>query len=48
VPEAFHGLGIRIEDDAVVTPGDCELLTRGVPVAADDIEAVMREGAVPV
>jgi Xaa-Pro aminopeptidase len=48
VPEAFHHLGIRIEDDAVVTPGDCELLTRGVPVAADDIEAVMREGAVPV
>jgi len=48
VPEAFHGLGIRIEDDAVVTPEGCELLTRGVPVAADDIEAVMREGAVPV
>jgi len=48
VPEAFHGLGIRIEDDAVVTEDGCELLTRGVPVAADAIEAVMREGAVPV
>jgi len=45
VPEAFHHLGIRIEDDAVVTPGGCELLTRGVPVAADAIEALMQEAA---
>jgi Xaa-Pro aminopeptidase len=43
VPEAFHGLGIRIEDDAVVHPGGCELMTRGVPVQADEIEALMRE-----
>ena len=42
VPEAFHHIGIRIEDDAVVTDGGCELLTRGVPVAAEEIEALMR------
>lgn len=42
VPEAFHGIGIRIEDDAVVTEGDCELLTRDVPVKAEEIEALMR------
>ena len=42
VPEQFHHIGIRIEDDAVVTDGDCELLTRGVPVEPDDIEALMR------
>ena len=42
VPEAFWNLGIRIEDDAVVTEGGCELITRGVPVAADAIEALMR------
>ncbi|MFM8608889.1 MAG: aminopeptidase P N-terminal domain-containing protein [Burkholderiaceae bacterium] len=42
VPEAFHHIGIRIEDDAVVTPGGCELITRGVPVKADEIEALMR------
>ena len=42
VPEAFHHIGIRIEDDVVVTTGDCELLTRGVPVKADEIEALMR------
>ncbi len=43
VPEAFWNLGIRIEDDAVVTEGGCELITRGVPVAADEIEALMRD-----
>jgi len=43
VPEQFHNIGIRIEDDAVVTAGGCELMTRGVPVKADEIEALMRQ-----
>ncbi|MFM0140305.1 aminopeptidase P N-terminal domain-containing protein [Caballeronia grimmiae] len=43
VPERYWNTGIRIEDDALVTPGGCELLTREVPVAADEIEALMRE-----
>ncbi|RYF16606.1 MAG: M24 family metallopeptidase [Comamonadaceae bacterium] len=42
VPEQFHHIGIRIEDDAIVTPQGCELITRGVPVKADEIEALMR------
>ncbi|MGH6627227.1 MAG: aminopeptidase P N-terminal domain-containing protein [Burkholderiaceae bacterium] len=42
VPEPFHHIGIRIEDDAIVTESGCELITRGVPVKADEIEAVMR------
>ena len=42
VPQAFWDLGIRIEDDAVVTPEGCELITRDVPVKADEIEALMR------
>jgi Xaa-Pro aminopeptidase len=42
VPEAFHNIGIRIEDDAIVTTSGCELISRGVPVAADEIEALMR------
>ncbi|NBQ88864.1 MAG: M24 family metallopeptidase [Betaproteobacteria bacterium] len=42
VPEQFHHIGIRIEDDAVVTDSGCELITRGVPVKADEIEALMR------
>jgi Xaa-Pro aminopeptidase len=42
VPEQFHHIGIRIEDDAIVTPTGCELISRGVPVKADEIEALMR------
>ena len=42
VPEAFHHIGIRIEDDAVVTAQGCELITRDVPVKADEIKALMR------
>ena len=42
VPEVFHNIGIRIEDDAIVTETGCELITRDVPVAADEIEALMR------
>ncbi|MFM2074025.1 MAG: hypothetical protein RJB34_330 [Pseudomonadota bacterium] len=43
VPEAFWHIGIRIEDDAVVTASGCELISRGVPVEANAIEALMRE-----
>jgi Xaa-Pro aminopeptidase len=43
VPEAFWNIGIRIEDDAVVTAEGCELISRGVPVEPDEIEALMRE-----
>jgi Xaa-Pro aminopeptidase len=42
VPEQFWNIGIRIEDDAIVTDSGCELITRGVPVKADEIEALMR------
>ena len=43
VPERYWNIGIRIEDDAVVTASGCELISRGVPVDADEIEALMRE-----
>ncbi len=42
VPAQFHNIGIRIEDDAIVNDAGCELITRGVPVDAADIEALMR------
>ena len=43
VPERYWNIGIRIEDDAVVTATGCELISRGVPVAATEIEALMKE-----
>ena len=42
VPEQFHHIGIRIEDDAIVTDSGRELITRGVPVKPGEIEALMR------
>ncbi len=42
VPSEFWNIGIRIEDDAFVTDSGCELITRDVPVNADEIEALMR------
>ncbi|MEZ5629523.1 MAG: aminopeptidase P N-terminal domain-containing protein [Burkholderiaceae bacterium] len=41
VPKDFWNIGIRIEDDAVVTSEGCELITRDVPVDPDAIEAIM-------
>lgn len=45
VPEQYWHIGIRIEDDAIVTPEGCEIITRDVPVAPDEIELVMRSQA---
>ncbi len=45
VPERYWNIGIRIEDDAVVTDEGCELISRGVPVDADEIQALMRASA---
>jgi len=42
VPEEFWHIGIRIEDDAIITEQGCELITRDVPVSAEEIEALMR------
>ena len=37
----FRGIGIRIEDDVVVTSGDPEVLTKRAPKDADHIEQIM-------
>jgi Xaa-Pro aminopeptidase len=43
VPEQFWNIGVRIEDDVVVTAAGCEILTRAAPKRIDEIEAVMRD-----
>jgi Xaa-Pro aminopeptidase len=43
VPEHYWNIGIRIEDDAVVTQDECEIITAGAPKSVADIEALMAE-----
>jgi Xaa-Pro aminopeptidase len=42
VDEKFWNIGIRIEDDALINDSGCELISRDVPVNADEIEALMK------
>lgn len=42
VPEIYWNIGVRIEDDALVTDTGCEILTHGVPKDVDAIEQLMR------
>lgn len=41
VARKWRGIGIRIEDDVLVTAHGCEVLTAAVPKQVDDIEALM-------
>jgi Xaa-Pro aminopeptidase len=43
VPERFWNIGVRIEDDALVTATGCEIITAGAPKLAGEIEALMRD-----
>jgi Xaa-Pro aminopeptidase len=41
VRREWWGIGIRIEDDVVVTAGKPEVLTAGMPTDPDEIESLM-------
>jgi Xaa-Pro aminopeptidase len=44
VPEQLRDIGVRIEDDVLVTAQGCEVLTAEAPKLVDDVEALMRDG----
>jgi Xaa-Pro aminopeptidase len=43
-PAAFRGIGVRIEDDLVITEDGHENLTAGIAKQIEDVEAWVREG----
>ncbi|SFD36214.1 aminopeptidase P Metallo peptidase. MEROPS family M24B [Massilia yuzhufengensis] len=43
VPEQFWNIGIRIEDDVLVTEGGCRILSGDAPKAVAEVEALMGE-----
>jgi Xaa-Pro aminopeptidase len=45
IPAEFRGIGMRIEDDVLITAGGNEVLTRGVPKTIDAIERVCAEAS---
>ncbi|CAC5344776.1 MULTISPECIES: aminopeptidase P N-terminal domain-containing protein [Planktothrix] len=38
IPECWHGIGVRIEDDVLVTSGGYEVLSAGVPKSVEAME----------
>jgi Xaa-Pro aminopeptidase len=42
LPPEYRGCGIRIEDDALITPTGCELLTQEIPRTAEEVERMVR------
>jgi Xaa-Pro aminopeptidase len=43
VPEQFWNIGIRIEDDAVVTASGCDIISSAAPKTVAEIESTMKQ-----
>jgi len=48
VPSKWRGIGIRIEDDVLITEDQPEILTQGLPRTVKEIEAWMANRFFPV
>jgi Xaa-Pro aminopeptidase len=46
VPQRLRGIGIRVEDDVLVSEAGCEVLSAEAPKSVEDIEALMRDAGI--
>jgi len=47
VPAEFRGIGVRIEDDILITAAGCDVLSSELPAGAEEVEAWVRSAADP-
>ena len=45
IPAALRGIGVRIEDDVLITDAGPEVLSVALPKSVDDVETACAEGA---
>ena len=43
-PDCYRGIGIRIEDDVLVTDAGCRVLSAGIPKDPAELEAIVADG----